>query len=95
MCNGEAVAYARFAEDHPEYEFVGINISDDPAAAREFLDNYRWPWPALSDPDVELAGSLELYGHPEIAVLDEDGAVIARHVGGADAETWEALAEGL
>jgi hypothetical protein len=26
-----------------------------------------------------------------VAVLDEKGAVVSRHVGGGDAETWEEL----
>ena len=47
------------------------------------------------DPDTELAGSLGLFGHPAIAVLDENGVVVARHVGGGDEATWEALAEDL
>jgi hypothetical protein len=40
---------------------------------------------------MELAGSLGLFGHPAVAVLDESGAVVARHIGGGDAATWEAL----
>jgi thiol-disulfide isomerase/thioredoxin len=94
-CNSEAVAYARFVESHPELEFVGLNISDDPGAARQFLDEYGWSWPSLSDPDTELAGALGLFGHPAIAVVDEDGVVVARHVGGGGDGTWEALAQEL
>jgi hypothetical protein len=30
-----------------------------------------------------------------VAVLDEEGAVVARHIGGGDAATWEALADAL
>jgi Redoxin len=82
-------------ETHPEYEFVGLNISDDANQARGFLRKYGWRWPSLADPNVELAGSLGLFGHPAIAVLNEDGVVVARHVGGGDSETWEALGEML
>jgi hypothetical protein len=74
---------------------VGVNISDDPGAAQAFLHKYGWTWPSLADPDLELAGSLELYGHPAVAVLDDNGVVVARHIGGGDTETWESLAEGL
>jgi hypothetical protein len=70
-----------------------VNISDDRGEAREFLRKYRWTWPSLADPDLELAGSLGLYGHPAVAVLDERGIVVARLIGGGDAETWEALAD--
>jgi Redoxin len=71
--------------------FVGVNISDERGSATEFLDRYGWTWPSLFDPDAELAGSLGLYGQPAVAVLDENGEVVARHLGGGDAETWEAL----
>ena len=82
-------------ESHPEYEYVGLNISDTQGEAAAFVEKYGWTWPSLSDPDVELAGSLELFGHPAVAVLDENGAVVARHIGGGDAATWEALAAEL
>jgi cytochrome c biogenesis protein CcmG/thiol:disulfide interchange protein DsbE len=82
-------------ESHPEYEFVGLNISDDVGDARAFVERYGWSWPSLADPDVELAGSLELFGHPAVAVLDENGVVVARHIGGGDEATWEALADEL
>ena len=74
---------------------MGVNISDDRNAATAFLRKYGWTWPSLADPDVELAGSLGLFGHPAVAVLDENGIVVARHVGGGDAATWEALADEL
>jgi cytochrome c biogenesis protein CcmG/thiol:disulfide interchange protein DsbE len=72
-----------------------VNISDSPSDAMGFVEKYGWTWPSLSDPDVELAGSLELFGHPAVAVLDENGVVVARHIGGGDTATWEALAAEL
>jgi len=59
------------------------------------VERYGWSWPSLADPDVELAGSLELFGHPPVALLDENGVVVARHIGGGDEATWEALADEL
>jgi hypothetical protein len=38
---------------------------------------------------------LELFGHPAIAVLDQNGVVVARHIGRGDTETWEMLAAKL
>jgi len=69
-----------------------LNVSDDRRAAELFLGKYGWTWPSLADPDSELAGSLGLYGHPAVAVLDETGVVVARHIGGGNAATWQALA---
>lgn len=70
-----------------------MNISDDRGDADAFVRKYGWTWPSLADPNVELAGSLGLYGHPAVAVLDERGVIVARLIGGGDAETWEALAK--
>jgi AhpC/TSA family len=70
-----------------------VNISDDQGEAKSFVRKYGWTWPSLADPEVELAGSLGLYGHPAVAVLDERGVIVARLIGGGDAETWEALAD--
>ena len=70
-----------------------MNISDDQGEAKAFIRKYGWTWPSLADADLELAGSLGLYGHPAVAVLDERGVIVARLIGGGDAETWEALAD--
>ena len=72
-----------------------MNISDDQGEARAFIRKYGWTWPSLADPDLKLAGALGLFGHPAVAVLDERGGIVARHIGGGDAETWEGLAEDL
>jgi hypothetical protein len=69
-----------------------VNISDDQGDAKGFIRKYGWTWPSLADSNRELAGSLGLYGHPAVAVLDERGVIVARLIGGGDAETWEALA---
>ena len=82
-------------ESHPEFEFVGLNISDDLNEAKSFVRRHGWMWPSLVDSDAELAGSLGLYGHPAVAVLDENGVIVARHIGGGDVETWETLADEL
>ena len=72
-----------------------MNISDDPNEAKSFVRKYGWTWPSLADPRAELAGSLRLYGHPAVAVLDENGVIVARHIGSGDAATWESLADEL
>lgn len=69
-----------------------MNISDDQDEAKAFIRKYGWTWPSLADPDLEVAGSLGLYGHPAVAVLDKRGVIVARLIGGGDTETWEALA---
>jgi hypothetical protein len=74
---------------------VGINIRDDRDPARGYVENYGWTWESLYDPSAELAGALGLPGQPSVAVLDENGVVVARHIGGGDQGAWEALADQL
>ncbi len=59
------------------------------------MRKYGWNWPSLFDPDAELAGRLGLFGHPAVALLDKNGVVVARHIGGGGADTWSALADEL
>jgi hypothetical protein len=95
VCNGEAVAYAAFVDSHPEYEYVGLNVADTPGDARAYLRKYGWTWPQIEDPDRELEGRLGAVYQPVVIVLDEEGRIAARHIGGGDEAAWEALAEEL
>jgi hypothetical protein len=72
-----------------------VNIADTPSDAKAFVRRYGWEWPQVDDPNRELAGTLGLTGHPAVAAIDAEGRVVARHIGGGDRETWEALAAEL
>lgn len=82
-------------EEHPELEFLGLDIADTPGDAARFVAKYGWGWTQIQDPDTELAGSLGLYGHPAVAVVDAEGNVVARHIGGGGPAVWEELAAEL
>lgn len=71
--------------------FVGVDADDDPAGAQAYLDRYGWTWPQIPDPRRELARRLGVAGQPAVVVLDEQGDVVARHLGGGDDAAWEAL----
>jgi peroxiredoxin len=95
VCNGEAVAFAQFAEDHPEFEYLGLDVADTPDRGREFVSKYEWTWPSIVDPARERAKRLGADWQPAVFVVDEQGRVVAEHLGAGDAATWEALAEAL
>lgn len=62
--------------------FLGIDVEDDPAAARRFLDASPLPYPSYRDPDSTIARSLgPLEGTPDTAFLDRSGRVVYYHVG--------------
>jgi thiol-disulfide isomerase/thioredoxin len=91
-CNAEAEALRRFADDHPEAGFLGIDFQDSRAAARDFYERYGWSFPSIFDPDGEIAYGLKLQGTPTTIFLDLRHREVTRLVG----ETDEAgLAEGL
>ena len=60
----------------------GVNVKDDPAAARQFLTRYGNPYAALGA-DKAGRGSIEwgVYGTPETFVVDGAGVIRLKHVG--------------
>jgi cytochrome c biogenesis protein CcmG/thiol:disulfide interchange protein DsbE len=61
---------------------VGIDVNDDPVAARAFLDDVGGvPFPSVADPDGRLAVEWGTTGVPETFVVDRDGTVVAKRFG--------------
>jgi hypothetical protein len=80
---------------HPEVAFVGLNVADTPADARRFLRRYGWTWPQLRDTGRERARSLGGEYQPYVALIDEEGRLVATFDGGGTHDDWEALLEQL
>lgn len=66
----------------PGVTLVGVNVKDDPAAARQFLARHGNPF-AILGADRNGRGSIEwgVYGTPETFVLNGRGAIVYKHVG--------------
>jgi cytochrome c biogenesis protein CcmG/thiol:disulfide interchange protein DsbE len=66
----------------PGVTLVGINMKDEPAAARRFLTRYGNPF-AILGADRSGRGAIEwgVYGTPETFVLDARGDIVWKHVG--------------
>ena len=71
-------AYARHAE---QVRFLGVDVQDDPEAARWFLAEHDIDYPHAVDPDGELLRQLGVRGLPGTLALDADGHVVDRSVG--------------
>lgn len=66
---------------------VGINVRDDPQAARDFLARFgNAPWPSVLDPDGRKAIDWGTFALPETYLVDRSGRVVAKAVGMLDAE---------
>jgi hypothetical protein len=81
--------------EHPELTYLGLNAADTPAGARDFVSEFGWEWPSISDPRRELAKTLGADYQPEVIVIDAQGRIVASLEGAGDDEAWEALAAKL
>lgn len=80
-------------EEHPEFAYVGLNVADDRASARSFVERYGWTWPSIEDPARERARVLGATYQPHVIVLGPDGEVVDRYAGAGTAADWQALAD--
>jgi len=56
--------------------FIGIDSEDSDDAARTWLDQAPVPYPSVTDPDREIADSLDLLGLPGTAFYDRQGELV-------------------
>lgn len=77
--------------------FVGVNTRDlDAAPALAFERAFDVPYPSIFDPDGVLLlgfGQLPPKAIPSTLVIDSEGRVAARVLGGLDASTLEGIVE--
>lgn len=98
-CREEAPVLARVARDtEGEVQFLGINVRDNPDAARAFERSFDIPYPSVVPGDSSEAllafdGLLASAAVPSTVVVDTDGAVAARVVGKISEPTLRGLVE--
>jgi cytochrome c biogenesis protein CcmG, thiol:disulfide interchange protein DsbE len=56
--------------------FIGIDSEDSDEAAERWLDEAPVPYPSITDPDHEIADSLDLLGLPGTAFYDRQGELV-------------------
>lgn len=63
-------------------QVLGINMRDNPASARRFLERAGGAvYPSVRDPDARIAVDWGTFAVPETYVVDRDGVVVAKRVG--------------
>lgn len=55
---------------------VGVDYTDEPGPAREFIHQYGWTFPVLSDPDGIYGARYRFSGLPTTVVLDSRGRIV-------------------
>jgi cytochrome c biogenesis protein CcmG/thiol:disulfide interchange protein DsbE len=62
-------------------QFLGVDISDQRAPARDFIQEFGWTFPSVFDPSDEILASLGLLGAPVTIIYDRSGERVFEFVG--------------
>ncbi|MEV7481103.1 TlpA family protein disulfide reductase [Streptomyces halstedii] len=102
-CRLEAKHFAKVSKETEDQgiQFVGINTQDTQRSlAINFEKDYGVTYPSLYDPTGKLLlrfpkGTLNLQTIPSTVVIDRDGKIAARKLGGLDAEKLHEMIDPL
>jgi thiol-disulfide isomerase/thioredoxin len=95
-CRAEIPAFIALHEtaDPEDVVVVGLNVNDDDAAARAFLEELAVPYPSISDPDGALLATVPGVppaSLPSTVILDRDGRPAGHIIGGTNAVTLSTM----
>ncbi|MDP8977836.1 MAG: TlpA family protein disulfide reductase, partial [Actinomycetota bacterium] len=71
--------------------FLGVNLQDTPAAAREVVDRTGVSYELARDPDGALFTAFGGFGMPTTVLMDAEGWVVAQHAGALTETELEVL----
>lgn len=97
-CNDEAATLVAAAHRYKAQgvEFVGLDVSDQDASAREFTSTYRVPYPSIVDATGAKLGTLPgvpPQALPSTLIIDRDGNVAVRIIGAVKEPVFSQLIE--
>jgi cytochrome c biogenesis protein CcmG/thiol:disulfide interchange protein DsbE len=93
-CRRELPAFQDVSERSRDVAFIGIDIGDDPAAARAFLDRLGVTFPQYVDRDAAVTDVLGVASLPVTFVVDAAGGVVT-HLGPMSTEELQSTLDGL
>lgn len=65
-------------------EVIGVSVDQDPAALQKFIDRFHLTFTIGRDPSQELAHRYGTFKYPETYIVDRDGRVAEKIIGGLD-----------
>lgn len=71
--------------------FLGIDVQDTPAAARQVVERTGVTYELAADPDGALFTAFGGFGMPTTVLVDADGRMVAQHTGALTRADLEAL----
>lgn len=77
--------YKTLGED---WVLIAVSADDGPEAVSAFRKKIPFDFPVYFDADTSLANSLEVFGLPETAILDQNFKVVKKLIGPQD---WDSL----
>jgi cytochrome c biogenesis protein CcmG/thiol:disulfide interchange protein DsbE len=87
----ELIAFAERHEAAGDAEVVGVVYSDSVSNVKEFRGSRGGDWPMLTDPDGRIAIDFGVAGVPESFLVDPDGIIVTKLLGGVRAADLESL----
>lgn len=90
-CQDEQPQLVRWEHESPTHAIVGVLFSDTSAPAASFLRANGGDWPAIADPDGQLALNYGVRGPPESYLVDPQGVVLAKFIGEVSAAGLDRL----
>jgi peroxiredoxin len=87
-CRESLPLYNALKKNFPAADFalLAVGLDEDVDDARKFLRAHPIDYPALEDPQGEVAAAFGLKGMPSSYLIDRDGIVRFRHIGFAPHE---------
>lgn len=99
-CQEETPALVAASKSLPatDVAFVGLNVTDETAAAEEFVAKFDVPYPSIVDSDGKLLASLPgvpPQALPNTLILDREGKLAVRIIGAIPADSFESLVQAV
>ncbi len=97
ICQEEARDISELMKDHPEVNFVGLDVQDSRSDAEAYIDEFDWrsDAPHFDDFNRELAAELGFTGQPNSMVVDKNGLIVQSFPGATTKEQLESVIEAL
>lgn len=86
-CREEMPLLQEIAAEFPDVAVIGLNVQDEPQAARQFLQEVGAQFPSIVDPDGALLATIPGVpptSVPSTVIVDTNGAIAVRIIGPLD-----------
>jgi len=89
-CREETPAFVELSKgvDPDDVAVVGLNVTDDETAARDFVEEFAMPYPSIVDAEGDILARIPGVppsSLPSTVILDREGRIAARVIGATDA----------